>query len=143
MKDVADFLVSMSKATTTKDAAFFDTHVTFPFTIKAYVYDMEGHFKPKTFKTSAEMLKSANDWAVPPAFAKAAAKSPEVHHGDQDCNLPNNVNYTKGARAITLKDTKATVKLMADACSAEGHDTTYELAADGDTFKIVSIAASN
>jgi hypothetical protein len=133
----------MGKATDAKDAAFFDAHVTFPFTIKTYEYDMEGHIKPKTFKTSAEMLKSAGAWAVPPAFVKAAAKSPEVRHGDQDCNLPNSVSYAKGARAITLKDTKATVKLMADACSAEGHDTTYELAADGGSFKIVSIAASN
>ncbi len=132
----------MNKATESKDTAFFDAHVTFPFTIKAYEYDMEGHIKPKTFKTSAEMLKGAGAWAVPPAFAKAAAKSPEVHHGDQDCNLPNNVSYAKGPRAITVKDTKATVKLMADACSAEGHDTTYELTADGGSFKIVSITAN-
>lgn len=144
-KDVAVFLGELGSATKAKNAAFFDAHVKFPFTARRYVYDNEGRIKPVTYKTSAELLKNHADWDMSRGFAAAVAKSPDVHSGAPDCNQPSDdkqIDYRKGARAIQLKGTTATVTFTREACSAEGHDEVYELEADSaEGFLITKMSA--
>lgn len=143
-QEVAAYIQAYANAIAKKDVAWLAAHVDFPMTVAMPEYDMEAKIRRVNFKDAKALVAKADQLAVEPLLLEQLKKGSlaTLRSGVDDCSGGHTrVRWDRGAKAIQMNATSATVYAIDQPCDATTHLTVFRLSKAPNGWQLFQIGA--